>query len=153
MTSSDNEEETRINLQGDVEEDDIRYCQEQTVDWVSEMLTLTGGFGEIDPSRVKYGPQIVEIWDDLKVPSRNKLSALNKPRRSLTVLTRKFTNPNTDWHHFPTAEEKLPERERGTQSVYVTLAGDIMSVSFFTAAPLPPLVRKITFIAVYGLMF
>eukprot|EP00116_Pleurobrachia_bachei_P003023 sb/3463285/ len=25
----------------------------------------------------------------------------------------KFTNPNTDWHHFPTAEEKLPEDDIG----------------------------------------
>ena len=77
-SSSDNEEDTRIYITGtDVEDDAIRYCQEQTVEWVSEILTLTGGFGETDPSLVKHGPEIVDIWDDLKVPSRNKLSALS----------------------------------------------------------------------------
>ena len=79
-SSSDNEQDQRIYLLGtDVEEDDIRYCQELTVSWVSEILKLTGGFGETDPSLVKYGPNIVDIWDGLTVPSRNKLNILTKP--------------------------------------------------------------------------
>ena len=27
---------------------------------------------------MQYGPQTSDVWDDLKVPSRNKLSPLNK---------------------------------------------------------------------------
>ena len=80
MDSSDNEVVTRIYVrETDVEEEDIRYCQEQTVEWVSELLTLTGGFGEVDPSQVQYGPQTAKVWNDLNVPSRTKLNALNKP--------------------------------------------------------------------------
>ena len=63
----------------DIMEEHIRYCQEQTVEWVSEILTLTSGFGEVDPRRVQYGPQIANVWNDLEVLSRNKLNALNKP--------------------------------------------------------------------------
>ena len=81
MESSDDELDTRTYLrETDVEEEHVRYCQEQTVEWVSEVLTLTGGFGEINPNRVQqYGPQTAEVWNDLKVPSRTKLNALTKP--------------------------------------------------------------------------
>ena len=79
MTTTE-EEDTRVYIQSTVvKEEDIQYCQEQTVEWVSEILTLTGGFGEVDPSQVQYGPRTSHVWDDVKVPSRNKLSTLNKP--------------------------------------------------------------------------
>ena len=80
MDSSDNEMGPRIYVRAtDIYEEQIRNCQEQTVEWVSEILTLTNGFGEVDPSRVQYGEQIANVWNDLEVPSRNKLNALNKP--------------------------------------------------------------------------
>ena len=80
MEEKGDEEDTRIYVQlTALEEEEIQYCQEQTVEWVSDILKLTGGFGEVGPSQVQYGPQTADVWDDLKVPSRNKLSALNKP--------------------------------------------------------------------------
>eukprot|EP00116_Pleurobrachia_bachei_P003502 sb/3463764/ len=45
--------------------------------------------------------------------SYTALSLTPKAKENIKIffLIFKFNNPNTDWHHFPTAEEKLPERE------------------------------------------
>ena len=55
MEEKGDEEDTRIYVQlTALEEEEIQYFQEQTVEWVSDILKLTGGFGEVEPSQVQY---------------------------------------------------------------------------------------------------
>eukprot|EP00116_Pleurobrachia_bachei_P018625 sb/3478887/ len=53
--------------------------------------------------KVRYGQYNLEGF---KVDRRHRVNTSK-------TFSFEFTNPNTDWHHFPTAKEKLPKRERG----------------------------------------
>jgi len=90
-SESDYEEDSRFYL-GVVEheEEDVRYCQELSVEWVKEVLTKTGGFGDVDPSTVEYDADNLERqwgfgvdidgWNNLEFPTSEKINrSMNKP--------------------------------------------------------------------------
>ena len=90
-SESDYEEDSRFYLgMVEHEEEHVRYCQELSVEWVKKVLTKTGGFGDVDPTKVEYDADNVDRqcgfgvdingWNSLQFPTSDKLNrSINKP--------------------------------------------------------------------------